>query len=188
MPDIEADFNYLRAGLQSLEGYLLSNELYWPIREPQKHGEPPYPSLTVSGLLLARARLSAYQFSGNDQFERERLEGEMDRVMTKWRVAWENKAMREFTARLNLWRSFLEDYREQPEIHTDRYAYEVSRRVMLDLLMPYITVPVEAELAMLNGLDAILRSSLQPGEFIWGNVLKDAFPKEPFWYLYGTLR
>jgi len=188
LPDFDADLNYLRAGLHSLEAYLLSNKLYWPIRIAQKSGEAPYPSLTLSGLLLARARMRAYHFSGSAQFELERMEGVFDHLMSQWRVAWERKATREFTARLNLWRSYLEDYREQPENHADRYAYEVSRRVMLELLLPYVPGPLQAEMETLKGLDGVLKSVFIPGEFIWGESLKDSFPSRTYWYLYGTLR
>ena len=188
MPDPDGDLDYLRAGLQNLEAYLLSGELYWRIGAPAKPGEPPFPSLTLSGLLLARSRLSAYPLSLDMQFERERIYAELDRIQTRWRLAWENKAAREFHARLNLWQSYMEDYRDDPGNHADRYPYEVSRRVMLELLMPVVEHRVGVETAMLTGLDEILKSVFVPGEFIWDKALSPVFPMQPFWYLYGKPR
>lgn len=191
MPSIEYDLRYLRAGVEALEDYLLSNEIFWPIGAVPPAGDSPYPQLTLGGMMLARARLVARSGSTSmtnpQQVELASLEERMDAARTRWRVAWEGKASKEFGARLNLWRNFLDEYRESPENNADRFSYEVQRRVQLHLLGQEGAVsPTQVE--MLKGLDRLLEAVFIPGGFIWEPELESGFSKEPYWYLYGRLR
>lgn len=188
MPSAAYDLGYLRAGLAALEGYLLSKELYWNLGAGPPPGEPAYPALTLSGLLLAQARLHARSLDMAQRDELGRLDEQMDEVRARWRVAWENKAAHDFRARLNLWRDFIEEYREMPEANADRYGYEVQRRVMLHLLTPEAAEIPQAEIQLLQELDAVLRAALVPGDFVWEEELAAGFPKDPYWFLYGRVR
>jgi len=188
MPDAAYDLQYLKAGMGLLESYLFSQDVYWTIQASPPPGEPAYPSLTLGGLLLAQARLNSTELSDELRGERDHLRLEFGTLQTRWRVAWEKKAAREFHARLNLWRDYLEEYRANPKSNADRYSYEVGRRVMLDLLEPFARDVPLAEKEMLRGLDSLLRSVFLPDGFIWEDWLKAAFPAQPYWYLYGSLR
>ena len=149
-------------------------------------GQPAYPPLTIGGLLLARRRARALSqpLGASEQTRLLKLETEVEAIQARWRVAWENKAGYEFTARLTLWRDFMEDYRREPAEHADRYSYEVNRRVMLHLLAGQgASLPAE-ELDLLAVLDRVLRALLPEGAFVWHPSLQSSFPVEPFWYLY----
>ena len=177
MKSREKDRAYLEAGVPELGQYLLSNELYWPV---SARGYD-LPRLTIGGLLLAQTRLEAH---------RERIEPlvtQLETVRSKWRVAWETKAGREFQSRFGLWSNYLADYRQRPERYADAYPHEVRYRVMLHLLQGEMsTSPPEQE--GLIRLDGVLRTSLSPGEFIWDADLIPGFPPEVYWYLYGKLK
>jgi len=188
VPGPAYEISYLQNALQLLEKYLLSGEMYWPIRTAPPASAPPFPSLTLGGLLLSLARLNSPAIADEYQAMREQLRREIESNATRWRVAWEGKALREFHARLTLWRDFLDEYRSSPENHTDRYAYEVNRRVMLDLLEPYTEHVPEAEKELLRGLDQLLRASFTVGGFVLEAWLEPAFPAKSYWYLYGNLR
>ena len=188
MPSPEYDLGYLQAGIRLLEKYLLATDIYWPIRAKPPAGEPPYPQLTLSGLLLAQSRLQARSLSDSFLVQLRQLEKEMDGIRSRWRVAWEAKASHEFHARLLLWRDFLEDYRSNPRNNVDRYAYEVSRRVMLHLLVADATQVQQTEIELLEGLDKLLRAVFVPGEFVWDPELAPGYPLQTYWYLYGRLR
>ena len=125
---------------------------------------------------------------GDLRAELERLDQTLDDMRSHWRVAWEAKAAREFHARLNLWRDFLQEYRDHPENNADRYAYEVQRRAMLDLLAPDATGAPQAERDLLRSLDQLLRAVLVPGEFAWEPDMQGGFPQDEYWYLYGRLK
>jgi hypothetical protein len=188
MPTAEYDLRYLKAGVEQLEEYLLSNEIYRPIGIYAPFGEPPYPQMTLGGLLLARLRAQATIQTASQSSELARLSLELESTRTKWRVAWEKKAVAEFRARLNLWRDFLEEYGEDPEANYDRYGYEVGRRVMLQLLSGEVAEVPEVEQEAVSGLDLVLKADFVPGEFIWEAVIEPSFPKKPFWYLHGDLK
>ena len=182
------ELNYLRAGVELLEPYLMSKDIYRPMRVTPKTGEPPYPSLTLGGLLLTKAKLSSAMFPADLQAERDRILIELDALQTHWQVAWERKAEREFYARLKQWADYLDESRTDPENNADRYAYEVGRRVMLHLLDPYTRKAPRAEKDLVHHLDTLLHAVFLPGEFIWDDWQKPTFSPQIYWYLYGKIR
>ena len=188
MPSTAYDLGYLEVAVDLLEGYLLAKDIYWKINASSPAGEPPYPSLTLGGLLLSQCRLRARQKTPNLEEHFSRLHNEINRIRSKWRIAWENKAKGDFRLRLNLWRDFLEEFRTDPGANIDRYSYEINRRVMLQLLSGEIREIPHAEKQMLAGLDGILTGLLVPSDFIWEADLSPGFPVDEYPYLYGTLR
>ena len=153
MNDPEYELRYLKAGIDMLEDYIQSGELYWSIGISAAAGQTPYPQMTLGGLLLFFRMANACE-----------------------------------KARLKLWSNFLEDYRQNADANQDRYAYEVSRRVQLQLLQPDADERYEAEDQLLVSLDQFLKAVLITDGFIWDQELADGFPKDPYWYLYGYLK
>jgi len=188
MSSVESDLGYMRAASTILRDFLLSKEVYWSLGSAPPAGEPTYPQLTLGGILLAQKRLQARKDDPEVIEEYSRLESELQVIQLKMRVSWEKKAEREFSARLRLWRDFLEEYRSQPENHSDRYAYEVTRRVMLGFLQPFSRDLPLAEIELLQGLDQLLQAVFIPGKFVWEADLMNSFPESRYWYLYGSMR
>jgi hypothetical protein len=176
MTSVEKDRAYLEAGIPELQSYLLSDELYWPV-SARGHN---LPRLTIGGLLLANARLQA---RGEPV---DALMSRLEAVRSKWRVAWETKAGREFRSRFGLWGNYLADYRQNPEGHADSYPHEVRNRVMLELLRSELPADLP-EREALSSLDTALQSSLLPADFVWESDLQPGFHRETYWFLYGTL-
>lgn len=177
MTTAEKDRAYLEAGIPELEGYLLADELYWPI---SSRGFD-LPRLTIGGLLLAKTRLET-------RGERiEVLTSQLDAVRSTWQVAWETKAGREFQSRFGLWRNYLTDFRQNPEGQADAYPHEVRNRVILQLLQTELPENLP-EREALAPLDSVVRSSLSPGDFIWEPDVQFGFPHVNYWFLYGKLR
>lgn len=188
MPSAEYDLSYLETAVELLEDYLLAKEIYWKMSASSPPGEPGFPALTLGGVLLAEARISGRQLAASQDQRRSNLINEIDRIQTKWRTAWSNRAKDEYRSRLDLWRNFLEEFREDPNGNFDRYGYEVNRRVMLHLLAEDMAdIPI-SQLELLAGLDRILKGLMVLGEFVWADELKEGFPPESFPYLYLTLR
>jgi hypothetical protein len=182
------DLRYLIAGTENLESYLLSSELYWQPGIRAGNQEPPYPSLTPGSLLLARKRAEIRVKEPAEKIELENCLSRFDQMTKLWRVAWQNKILLDFQARLRLWRDFLDEVREKPQANFDRYHYEVTRRVQLQLLQLQPVSLKTEELEMLAALDKRLRGLFKPGEFIWEKDLSEGFPFGLFWYLYGSLQ
>jgi hypothetical protein len=183
VPTPEKDYAFFQAGVGELADYLLSGELFWQLSVR----EADLPRLTIGGLLLARARLRARLASQVIRADLTALEGQLDKIRSKWRLAWERKAGREVHARLDLWQNYLTDYRKAPENHADMYPQEVRWRVMLQLLSgEFPWSPGEQEI--LSSMDVVLKSHWLPGEFIWEADLSTAFPQRDYWFLFGKLK
>ncbi len=187
MPTFEFDFRFLDAGVSQLDNYLLSNDIYWSIGVQPPSGERPYPQLTLGTLLLSKERASVRAIHTNQKNALSELVDQIEKVHSKWRVAWERKATAEFQARLNLWSNFLYEYQQDPTSNYDRFGYEVSRRVMLELLYSDISNLPDAYEQLLNTLDHLLRTTYIPGDFVWDIDLRTAFSEKSYWYLYGSL-
>lgn len=179
------DFLYLQGGVELLEDYLLSGDLYRAINGAAPPGAPAFPSLTPSGLLLAQQRLASQSDLSSSA---QAVLAEFNRLRAQWRTAWEKKVLKDLTARLTQWGAFLEEYRSQRAENAGRYAYEVRLRVMIDLLaqaLPELPAEIQNRVTM---LDTVLQANLQPGGFIWQPELQEAFPALRFAYLYASLK
>jgi hypothetical protein len=185
MSSADYDLRFLEAGIDQLENYLLSKDIYRPIGIQAPAGSTPYPQLTLGWLLLALIRAQTTSRTPAQETQLQRLNARLDVIRTNWQTAWRNKSQAEFRARLNLWRDFLEDYRRDPQGNIDRYAYEVVRRVLLHLLQQEAQRLPEADQEALFGLDQMLEAIFVPGNFVWDNDLIPGFPESTYWYLYG---
>jgi hypothetical protein len=190
MTSPDHEMRYLQACIEEIEQYLLSTEVYWHIGILASPGERPFPQLTLGSLMLTRmrARALAPTMNATQRAQLAHLEEAISSARARWRTNWGMKAANEFHARLLLWRDFLEEYRTNPEENSNRYAYEVQRRVQLHILSWDATQLPQAEFDLLSGLDLLLHAVFIPGEFIWETNLAVSFPPENFWYLYGHLR
>ena len=179
---------YLQASVGLLEDYILSGDIYWSIGIQPPAGDPPYPMLTLGGVLLFRLKASCRTLDYYNQVMLGRLKDQIDATRVRWRVAWENKASREYHSRLMLWRDYLGEYRRSPTNNANRYSYEVNRRVILNLLAPEASGVPSAEKELLGSLDRFLRSAFSPGDFLWEPECADGFPKDDYWFLWGKLK
>jgi len=187
MPTFEYDRRYIEWGLSILESYLLSKAAYWPVDVVAPAGEPAYPMFTLEGMLLSLQRLQAHNEQLGQQSQVDKFVLELEFTRNRWKVAWESKAKSGFVARLRMWQGYLEEYREQPYAHADRYRYEVRQRVFLELLQLNIS---DQDPSLTNSLlvpDGFLITVLSRSEFIWEKELIGAFPEKVYWYLYGIL-
>ncbi|MDD2922894.1 MAG: hypothetical protein PHQ36_11480 [Anaerolineales bacterium] len=159
--NIQTDIDYLSAGVPELETYLLSNELYYPIGAR-------LPQLTLGGILLSLARVG---------LKGESFRARVEAIRLKWRSAWDAKSNREISARIALWKNYLAEYRDDPKSGARLYSQNVRYRAMLGLLEK-----------KLDESDALLKGVFIEGKFIWEEECAQNFPRETFWYLFGTLK
>ena len=189
MPDISYDLNYVAVSLIELKTYLLSKELFWPLRLKPSPGKPSVAKLTPGNLLLSFARMNATRqaktLDPRQESELQKLEGEFDTIRSKWAVAWEKKATHEFTSRLRQWRLYLNEVEHDMKTNAPYYATEVRLRVILELLRDYLTEIPQTDL---SALDDELRSHFTPSDFIWDADLAGGFSRERYWFLWGTLK
>jgi hypothetical protein len=187
MSSLDYELGYIQAGLDLLERYLLSDEVFWPLTASPPEGGVEYPRLTLDGLLLANARMISFPMSSDQKGVVEKLSWELERFRLKWRTAWEKKAGECYRVRVRMWRDFLNEYQDNPEDNASRYRYEVRFRVMLELIKKELAQQTTAEAGLLDTLDRYLKGVFVPGEFIWEREIRGGFAPEVYWYLYGKL-
>jgi hypothetical protein len=157
----QKDSEYLSASVPELENYLLSEVLYYPLGLN-------LPQLTLGGVLLSLARMGT---------QAAQFEAQVEAIHSKWRTVWDGKSSREVRARSELWVNYLAEYREDPKAGARLYSQNVRYRTMLSLLG-------KTE----HDSDAFVKSVFKEGKFVWEENCAPNFPRETFWYLYGTLK
>ncbi|CAG1014631.1 hypothetical protein ANAEL_05033 [Anaerolineales bacterium] len=157
----QKDQQYLTEGIPQLQDYLLSEQLYYPLNMS-------LPQLTLGGILLALQRMGT---------QASKFEAQVEAVRSKWRSAWDAKSSREVRARSGLWMNFLSEYRDDPKAGVRLYSQNVRYRAMMSLLGK-----IE------DDTDVFLKSVFREGKFVWEEECAPSFPRETFWYLYGTLK
>lgn len=182
------ELEYLHYALEELERYLLSEELFWPVlARPASGGS--FLKLTIGNLLLSLKELETLRAGGKlsrqEEADLRRIQTRIETIQRQWRVAWEQKASREFRSRFRQWGHVLGDLKQDLEKQAPYYHTEVRLRVLLALLTEYA---IDIEGYDLDPLDAILQKMLAPGRFIWEPELERGFPREEFWFLYGDIR
>ena len=188
MASADYDLGYLEAAVELLQEYLLSKEIYWKINAVSPPGEPGFPGLTLGMILLSQKRIESRSLTPAKENRQYHVQSKIEKLRTRWRTAWGGKAREEYRSRLDLWRNYLEELRQDPEGNFDRFPYEVSRRVMLQLLAREAdSIPASQE-QMLAGLDRVMEGSMLPGEFVWDESLSGGFSSEDYPYLYYHLR
>ena len=181
------DLNYVQAGLEILDSYLLSDDIFWPLGIVPPEGEPDYPRFTLDGILLAKTRLAAHPMESDQARQAAEINSATDLQRAKHRVAWEKKAWQCYRVRLRMWGDFIQEYQKNPGDNADRYGYEVRLRAMLTLLEPEIDTHDSAEVKLLDSLDRYVKSVMVPGGFIWDADIQAGFPREKYWFLYGKI-
>lgn len=182
MTNKEKLYNFVQQGVAELEEYLLSDILYWPLDAPG--GDQRF---TLGGMLLGIMQIQAMEDIPGRTKDIFTLRVSIDRVKGKFRAAWEKKARQETTARIRLWKTFLEEYRQNPEEMAAYYPREVKWRVLAHLLGKEIPFQRE-QTALLSELDIMVQSNWLPGDFIWEPYLVPAMPAPEYWFLYGKLK
>jgi hypothetical protein len=182
------DLRYVAAVNSILEAYLLSRDLYWLPGISSKTGEAPYPSLTPGNLLLALKKAEFLVSSPEERKEIHIQRIRFEEIRKRWLSAWMSKCTHDFRNRLGLWTVYLDELFDDPPVHQDRYAFEVTRRVLLQILQPELKNLEAADEQLLHNADVRLKTKLLPGSFIWEPVLTRIFPEVDYWFLYGTIK
>lgn len=185
----ENDWEFLRAAVPDLQRYVLSADLYSPLRlTAPTPGSIRTPQLTIGNVALSLLRLSALPLSAQQKAQLSDMAGQINAVKEAWRANWAKKATQEYTSRLNLWQQYLSELRGDPQQQSARYANEVRQRAILDLLSDEMLDGIPPhEVEQVTMLDTILRGLTKTGPFVWEPEVAASFPQDRFWYLHVSL-
>ncbi len=185
MDIFEYNFKYAQAGANELKDYLLSKELFWPMQAEKTAGQVPYPKLTIGNLLFYMQRARATILEEAQKSQLAQLEQEVDKIHSDWKVAWEEKAIKEYLSRLRQWRIYLGGVSKAGDSSAFHYKTKVKIRIFLELLAESVPNIDNKEL---ESLDNILRAHFIAGDFMRELFNAAKFPREKFWYMYGYVK
>ena len=182
MANKETILQFVQEGAADLEAYLLSDILYW-----QLHAPAGRQMFTLGGMLLGLMQIKALVEASGEAEDLISLQVIIDKVKLEHRSAWEKKACQETAARIRLWKTYLDDYRQNPDDMAAYFPREIKWRVIIQLLQKEIPKPIE-QLDLLTLLDTMVKSNWLPGDFIWEPYLVHSMPAGEYWFLYGRLK
>jgi hypothetical protein len=182
------DLEVLEAMAAEMNEYLMSDVLFWPMRQGN------LPRLTVGGYLMREHRLRALAelLSGE---ERQRLDAaveQFDQALAEKVVRFEGRATEELAARLRQWGEYLRDLKGEGGGNTGYYPSAVETRAIIAALVDKLERPPyrlgENATQQVGMLDQNLRTHWQPGDFVWPGEWQAAYPQGRYWWLYGRPR
>ena len=182
------DVAVLSAMAEQMPQYLDSDILFWPA---PRGGMP---ALTLGGHLLREHRLHALAglLTAEQQMEVSGALTRFNQALADRVVRFEKKAHHELEARLRQWEEYLKDMDRGTFDRSSNYATAVETRAIIQALLNRLGMPPyraedrpEQHLAT---LDTRLRGRWQPGDFVWPAAWEPAYPREAYWWLYGSPR
>ncbi len=182
------DVAVLSAMAEQMPEYLDSDILFWPA---PRGGMP---ALTLGGYLLREHRLLALAglLTVEQQMEVNEALTRFNQALANRVVRFEKKAHHELEARLRQWEEYLKDMDRGTFDRSSNYATAVETRAIIQALLNRLGMPpyrTEARPEQhLATLDTRLRGRWQPGDFVWPAAWEPAYPREAYWWLYGSPR
>lgn len=185
---LREDLVVLEAMAAEMDEYLRSDVLFWPMVKGS------LPRLTLGGYLLREHRLLALrdQLSPADQARLDAAVQRYNAALVEKIVRFESRAHEELHARLRQWGEYLKDVQHDSSSARDYYGSAVETRAMIAALLAKLAMPpykLEANSTReLDFYDRTLRNHWQPGDFVWHEAWRPAYPEADYWWLYGRPR
>jgi hypothetical protein len=184
MTKLQSDLYILEVMADGLADYLQGDALFG-----KTSGRVP--KLTLGGYLMRQHRLTALQgdLQPAEQARLQQAVAQGEAALASQIVRSEARATQECHARLRQWEEVIRDLRRDARAHFAGYATAVEPRAMLTQLIHLLAQPpyqldsaIPERLALLDGA---LRNSWDDGECVWSAEWEAAYPRAPFWWLYG---
>jgi len=183
--DLARDVRALGAMAANLTPYLYEKELYGYL-------SGDLPRLTVGGLLMRLYRLERLRdhLSPEQQNMVQDARINFEAEQSEWSVHYEMKLQQELEARLNALQRYLEDCREKRASCAEEYPVQAEKRLIIEHLSreaARLDVLSPEHQTRLRQLDTQLHRLLTDGPFITDPLLQEVYPRDEFWWMYGTI-
>ena len=179
------DLKILAAMAAEMETYLNSDVLFWHM------STSGMPALTLGGYLMRQHRLLALRnlLTGEQLSELDAAVYEYNSALVEKTVRFEQKAQREMDARLRQWSEYLKDAEQGIATSSSNYSTAVEARAMVTAIQDQLQLAPftlhERARQQSELLDNQLRRLWEPGDLVWPEEWKPAYPLMDYWWLYG---
>lgn len=187
--DLKVAFEIAEAMVKEFEEYLLADPVYRQLMVATSAGDR-MPKMSAGSLLETLHDLAYAEKTGRltpEQAHRlAELTSTVERLAHRYELAYRQKLTRELKSQIDSWRWFLQDCLDDRLRCRDEYPFEVRIRNRIELLVDTLNDHAPADqLARLRKLDRDLRGIFASGEFVLDRGLRDRYPSDRYWWLYG---
>lgn len=175
---IDSDLKEAQAMTAALTPYIYEEELYGKIGASM-------PRLTLGAILLRLHRLQALrgQMNAEQSALLDQIQAQNDNARSEWGSHYVKKLEQEIGARTRDMQAYLKECREDPKLCAGSYMPEALRRTMIQEIL---NVSPNSDARMkVKEVDSGLRRVARNADFIWSEMLRPAYPKETYWWLYS---
>lgn len=183
--DLDRDVRVLSAMASNLTPYLYETELYGYL-------SGDLPKLTLGGLLLRLHRLRhlGALLDPDQETQVQDAAINFEAARSEWSVHYESKLANELKSRLDALDRYLIECADGGQGCAAEYPVQAEKRTMIQHLydelaqQDALTEDLEARLKQ---VDNRLRRMIAGDGFVFDARLKDVYPPDVFWWLYGRV-
>jgi len=185
---ISQDIKEAEAMVNSLDSYLTQDQLYGSVGGGF-FTSGRMPALTVGALVMRLRRLHLFtpQLDDEQLAHMSNIDAKHEAVRAEWHHHYEEKLKREAKSRLDAMRPFFEEARDANAARI--YGPEALRRTITEeclIVLEALKVDTADLRKLARATDSRLRVFVTPSTFFWSETLKEAYPQQPFWWLYSA--
>ena len=184
--DPTIDLEIAEAMVEELEDYILGDDLYRTVIVRTSAGDK---HLNMSGgeLLARLGRLQGERsvLSVDEQHRLDTVQDLADRTIKSLRTRFTEKLNREFKARLDSLRYYLNECADDLAKCRTEYPFEMrNRQRIVEIERQLGDEASPALVAVLAGTDTRINQLTKGSSFIWDTRLAGVYPPDQYWFLY----
>ncbi len=184
--DPAVDLAIAQEMVEELETYIVNDDLYRTVIVRTPRGDE---KLTMTGgdLLSRLHRLQSERdlLTPEQQATLDEVQSKADATIYSLNTRFNQRLERELKARLDSLRWFLDECGEDRRRCQTNYPFEIRNRQRIEEILKRIGDDLPEALSdQLRTIDRRLEQGTTGQNFVWDSSLQDAFPTDPYWYLY----
>ena len=185
--DPGVDLEIAEAEAAELEQYIVREDVYRTLIVRSSSGDQNI--RMTGGDLLARLHRLQHERAALDANQQSRLDAaqqQTDSTIYAYKTRFHQRLHREMKARLNTLKWFFDECGpEDRQRCRAQYPFEMRNRQRIEEILKQVGSDLPEELKTgLRKIDGQIKAIAQPSEFIWSTQVKNAYPRETYWYLY----
>lgn len=189
--NLELRIELAEAMAAEFEEYLFGDDLYRQLMVKTSAGKRLQQKVSAGSFLEALCDLTFAADAGHltpAQTDRVgQLADTLEQTARRYPSLYRQKLARELKSQIDSWRWYLQDCRDDPLRCQDDYRFEVRIRTRIALLSDELGDDAPSgQIARLQQLDHDLREILVPGDFLLDPSLRELYPHNRYWWLYGS--
>lgn len=183
----DTDLNEAMKMAEVLDDYVRSDQLYGYAGALFSN----MPSMTIGALVLRLRRLDILRDQLKDH-QSKKLDKTVDRFMqvrTDWAYHYSEKMQKEAHSRIDSMKTFFYECQENIGNCIAIYKPEMMRRTIVQELvreMQDLDIKDVDLIVKMSEIDDRLRKVTEASDFQWAEILKPAYDREEFWWLYNS--